>query len=218
MAAKTKKPQLTYGAPPRADLLPMSERGRRDRVALTRRWVGIAVGALVLVLLATAGAFVLRMNSNTQIADERRETDAILTELATYQDLSTAISSRAKLQQLRAQAMATDLDWSEVYDSLTAKLPDKATIIGLDLRTGGAPVDGDPTAVGLLASTTIESPNPLDHAKIIEGFSSIDGVLGVSMTLLSGPNEDGTYSYTTTVTLDQTVYTGTFTELAKETN
>lgn len=204
-----KRSRIDFGAVPRVDLLPASERDRRARRALTRRWVRIGIGAVVLAALIVAATVLLRMRADSALSAEQRRTDALLVELAQYQDIASAVASQRLLEADRARAMATDIDWGDVYAVLRSVLPAGASIEGLGLAPGAAPAGGQ-DLTGLVAVAQVESKNPSDLATVIDRLHALQPVTDVAMGLLEGPDDDDLYRYTVTVQFDQSVYSGRF--------
>jgi len=206
---RLKRSRIDFGAVPRVDLLPASERDRRARRALTRRWIKIGIGAIVLAAVIVAGTVLLSMRADSALSAEQRRTDALLTELAQYQDVASAVSAQRSLEADRATAMATDIDWGDVYGVLRGVLPAGASIEALSLAPGGVPT-GAEGVTGLASVVQIESKNPSDLATIIDRLHGLKAVTDVSMGRLEGPDEDGLYRYVATVQFDQSVYSGRF--------
>lgn len=92
---------LALAGIPRVNLMPRAEIQRRERVDLTRGWA-IGAGAAVLVaLLVIGGAFAWRTMADQRLAAEQARTDALITELAGYADVSAALSDAEALKAFR---------------------------------------------------------------------------------------------------------------------
>jgi hypothetical protein len=218
----TKTPTLAYGAPPRVNLLPHAERERRERADLARRWGGTAVAVVVLMVLASAGMAFYQHSARSSLDRERDRTTALAGELASYRDVSTATRIRSSYQAYRTQAMSTDVAWSPLFAKLRAQMPAGAAIGGFDAVTdpsatpsqarsadAGATAEAAPAGAAVSVTLTLTSRRPLDQKAMLLGFQRIPGVLRVDLESLTS-DDYPTYTATTVVYLDDSVYSGRY--------
>jgi hypothetical protein len=203
---------------PRVNLMPRVEIERRERADSLRKWGWGVVATLVALLLIIAGAFVLNWAAQQRLAAEQARTNELLTELAGLSDVSVALSAQDDLEAFRADAMASDLEWTRVYSTLVDGLPAGVTLTGFDLTVGPAPTPGDDVAaqVGLDGGLTFTSPRAVEIAQLIRTYRAIPGVIAAEGSDVSSAGDDAGYTYQLTITFDQSLYTGAFAQKAAE--
>lgn len=223
-------PAPAYGAAPRVNLLPPAERERRERMALIRRWVTIAVAVAVVVALVGLVAALRTRSAHRHLADERARTTALAEQLTAYRDVSAATRDRASYQAYRTRVMATDVSWGKVLGALQATLPGGATITGFDAvvatpSAGGAPSAGTsnpgsaagsaaasaaaPAGTAVTVTLDVSTKRPPDQQAIVAAFAKTPGVLGVDLSSLSSQSYPR-YTSTTVVFFDDSVLSGQY--------
>jgi hypothetical protein len=241
--ARTARHSLTRGtatagasAPPRVNLLPRAETERRERAAMIRRWGWGLVGALAAVLVLSGGSYALTLAAEQRLAAAQSRTTDLLAQLATLQDVRQALATETELTAFRAEAMATDLRWADMLDTVVRTLPAGVTLSGFDLAVGAppaaaaasvAPAAGSaPTSPaepaveaesasepGLSGALTLESPTPIDIAPAVRALRAIPGALSADAREVmaeAGEGDARTYTYQLTLVLDQSLYTGVY--------
>ena len=209
---------LHIGAPPRVNLLPPKEVTRRSNLVLGRRWARTVLLALGAVAALVIGLHAMTLFSVTRLATEQLRTQALMSEIAELAPVSQAMSARTSVQTQRDQAMAGDLAWRPVLDTLKSGMPESAVITGYELTAGPAIVAEDPTAeAGLTGTITLTSATPVDLVPATARLRAIESVMGIDVQSLARDDEAADYDYVLTVVLDQTIYTGAFAaDAAKE--
>lgn len=124
-----------YAGMPRLNLMPRVEVARRERESLTRRWVWVALGAIVLTLLIIAGAFTVKFFADQRLVAEQARTNDLLVQLSALSEVSQALATEQELTQFRADAMAADFAWAPVIGKVTGILPAEVTLTGFDLTS-----------------------------------------------------------------------------------
>lgn len=202
---------------PRVNLMPLAEMERRDRSATIRRWGWGIVLTLLALLLIVAGVFYLNWTAQQRLTAEQTRTNTLLTELASLSEVSLALRTQAELESFRADAMASDLEWTDVHSTLTGSLPPGVALSGFDLAVGGVPVEGaDPAEqVGLAGRLSFTSPTPIEIAAVIRDYRALPGIIdadGWQVATAGGDDAGAGYTYELTITFDQTLYTGAYAE------
>lgn len=202
-------PALTVGAAPRVNLLPRSERERRGRNALLRRWVWALVGALAVVVIASAGAFSLLLASQVRLGVENTRTQTLLSQIAALQPVSQKLALEEDLQAFRTDAMAADLAWTGLLATVQAVLPPGVTVSGFDLGPGGVPATDDPTTeIGAFGEVRLWSQTPTEIVTLVRSLRPIEAVLQVDGWETTA--EEAGYTYVLRIAFDQSVYTGAY--------
>jgi len=201
--------------PPTVDLMPRSETQRRERDALLRRWGWGLVAALAGILALSAGAYTMTLAADQRHAAAQTRTAELLAQLATLQDVRRALSTESELTAFRSDAMAADLRWQGVFDTLASALPEGVTLTGFDLTVGGMPVEEEDRAAtpGLEGSLTLASPTAIDITPAVRAMRALPGVLSADardVTSETGEGAARTYVYGLTVTFDQSVYSDAY--------
>lgn len=218
--ARTPKPATTglvLSGTPRVNLLPPQIVERRLQTALTRRWLVGLVGSIVAVGAVVGGAQVVRASAQASLVTEQDRTLQLTTELASYSEVTTALSNSAELAKYRAEAMGNDLEWRLVFSTLQKQMPDRVVLTGLELIPGANPTDGPQAtgAVGLTGTMTLESTDPIDQDKVVDKLRKLDSTLDANastLELITG--DDASYRMVVTFVSDQTVYSSRFTKEA----
>jgi len=207
--------EVVVGAEPRVNLMPQAEYARRDRERTLRRWGWGLVAALAVVAVVAAGSLALSWSMTQQLAGQQAQSTVLLKSLSGLSDVSNAQRTQQELKSFRSQAMASDIAWGKLDAAITAALPAGVTLTGFELAVGGVPATGTPPAaqVGLIGQLTLTSAKALQMAEVIRALRDVAGVSAADGTQLASGDAAGagtSYTYTMTITFDQSVYTGRF--------
>ncbi|MEW1962528.1 hypothetical protein AB0269_08730 [Microbacterium sp. NPDC077644] len=207
---------LSYNAAPRVNLLPASERARRERDRLAGRWLWAVFGALVIAALLVAGAWAWNQLAQQELAAEQQRTQQLVTEIAALSEVSSAIATEQDLSGYLAEAMGSDLAWGDVRTKIESALPADVSLIGFSF-VPGAPsttVLGEEDAagtVGLTGTITLDSPNTIDIASISRQLRTVGAVASSdSNAIAESSTTEGHFTYTIDVVFDQGIYSGRF--------
>lgn len=215
MARQTNTPAFAFGGAPRVNLMPRIEIERRERSVLFRRWGWGLAGALLVVVLIGAAAFVLQTMSAARLLAENARTTQLLTQVAALQPVNDKLALESELSDFRSVAMGTDLSWAAVLTTLAQALPADIAITEYALSPGGLPQGDDPTAeVGVQGDLVLTGATPADIVGLIRTIRGLPGVIDADGWAQS--ETDGAYRYDLRVTVDQSVYTGDYTEEVAE--
>lgn len=206
---KQKGSGLVLAGVPRVNLLPPSELQRRAAGALARRWVaGLAATALVVSGLVGA-AYWQRSIAAEQLAAEQARTMELNGDLAGLSHISKALTTRAKLTDLRTQAMGNDLEWRALFSEFARALPTGAKLTGFELLTGANPVaDVEPAAgIGVIGRIIVNTSDPADQNRMIDSLRGLDPVLAADAGSLTAA-VDNRFDFVVEIVVDQTHYSG----------
>lgn len=205
--------EAVIGGVPRVNLLPRAESEHRARGALLRRWGWGLTAALLVVALVAAGAFWLQATAAARLAQENARTNALLTQVAALQPVRDKLTLESELVDLRAQAMGTDLVWSQVSTTAEQALPDDVVLAGFSLAPGGLPIGDDRSLEeGVTGTLTLTSAEPADMVPYVRALRSSPGVISTQTDGWSLRGSADEYTYEIRVVLDQSVYTGAYAE------
>lgn len=204
-----------WGAAPRVNLMPRGETERRERSALAKRWLGALLAALVVVGVASAGAFWLQFSAGLRLAAENARTGTLLSQLAGLSDVRRALDLETELQAFRADAMANDLSWTGLLATVQSALPAGVAVSGFSLVPGDIPQGDDPSVeVGVAGTVTVTSATPAEIVPIIRALRLLPGVLEADGWQVM--EEQDAYFYELRMVVDQSVYTGAYAGEAEE--
>lgn len=209
LSKKSAPPAFVLGGLPRVNLMPRAEVARREQGRLLRRWAWGFVAALAVVALATAGAFYLSFAAQQRLDAANAATQSLLVELGGLTDVRAALELETSLEGFRVDAMATQVDWPELIDTLAKSLPDGAIASGFDVVTGAAPIGDDPAVeVGTTVTMTVTSAEVIDVVPLVRGVRATEGILDAEAWQVN--TDEAGYSYLLKLTTDQSFYTGDY--------
>jgi hypothetical protein len=187
---------LLLGGEPRVDLLPPEVRGERKAKSTRRALAFGALGVLLVVLLASGGATLLAVQSQSALSAEQARTITLLAQQSKFikvRQVQKEITLGKAAQQVGA---STEIDWQKYLDSVQATLPGNVTIkaITVDsaspLATYGqatAPLQGARVATLSFSATSPtlpEVPTWLTALATLPGFEdAIPGSVTLDTTL-----------------------------------
>ncbi|HWK76921.1 hypothetical protein [Microbacterium sp.] len=207
---------VSLAGAPRVNLLPASERARREHDRLGRIWIWAALGAVVVAALLVGGAWVWNTFAQQQLAAEQLRTQELVGEIAGLSEVSGAIATEKELTGYLAEAMGSDLAWSDVRSKIESALPADVALVGFSLVPGIPAVDKltEETVVGtagLTGTITLDSPNTIDIAAISRQLRTVGAVSqSDSNAIAESGSEEGRFTYTIDITFDQGIYSGRF--------
>ena len=206
---------LVLGGIPRVNLLPPEELERRSRRALRLRWLGVFVAALVLVALAWAVGLRWNLLAHGDVDSAARDSAQLQSQLADYSEVIDLQSEVRSLRTFREQAGSNDLDWWTLMAEVRSALPDGVALVGFSLAPGAAPVAGtDPASqVGLTGTFTFAADAASAQTETIRRLREVRGFIGADAGALSSGGPEGGFTFVTTFSAAQTLYTGRFAQL-----
>ena len=211
MVVAVKTATIPIGGAPFVNLIPPSETTRRQTIRLFKRWAAAVVAVVVLVAIATAGAFWLQLTASQRLVAETARTQSLLTQLSELSPVQAQLDLQSELTAFRSDAMATDLRYSALVSSIAGVLPAGSAVSGFTLAPAGMPQGEDPALeVGAAGSVTIASPGPQEVVPIVRAIRALPGVMEADGWEIGAA--DGGYTYEVRVAFDQSVYTGEFAE------
>lgn len=209
-------------AAPRVNLLPPSEVGRREREALTGRWIWAVFAALLLSGLLVAGAWLWNQFAQQQLAAEQNRTTTLIAQIGALSEVSGALATDNELRGYLAEAMGSDLVWQDIKAKVETQLPRDVRLVGFDLMPGPPAAsrlaEEDAAAgVGLRGTVTLDSPNTLEIATVATRLREVGAIVSSDANALSESTiEPGRFIYTIDVVFDQSIYTARFAANAEE--
>ena len=207
---------VSLAGAPRVNLLPASERARREHDRLGRVWIWAALAAVVVAALLVGGAWVWNTFAQQELAAEQLRTQELVGEIAGLSEVSGAIATEKELTGYLAEAMGSDLAWSDVRSKIESALPADVALVGFSLVPGMPAVDKltEETVVGtagLTGTITLDSPNTIDIAAISRQLRTVGAVSqSDSNAIAESGSEEGRFTYTIDITFDQGIYSGRF--------
>lgn len=193
------------------DLLPPSERARRDQNILLRRWGIALIAAIGVVAVLIGGAYVVQATAAQRLADEQSRTGSLYVELAKYADVTHALSDRASLQKFRSDAAATDLNWRTLANRLASGLAPGTTITAYKLLPGLAPAAGTAASqIGMTGTLTVKSADVSALPRTVQQLRTVPGILSVDVGDVTFSATDRTYSMVVPLVADQSFYTNRY--------
>lgn len=210
----SRTPSLGLGSLPRVDLLPPSEVRRRAAAARARMWLFVGVGALAVSALAVGGAFTFNMTAGIRLASEQSVTQNLLVGIAEMSDVSQAMALRTELAATADEAMAGDLRWSAVLDTVESRLPDGVVVTDYALTAGAVPDAAieSSDAVGAMGTVTVASLTAVPLVQLTRTVRDVPSVEWAEVDELFRDADDPLFEYRIRIAVDQSVYVVTATD------
>lgn len=182
---------------PRVNLLPPEIIAARA-LARTQRWLG---AALVLVVIAIAGAFVLfqqRADDAAQtLAAEQARTAVLQKEQAQYARVPVVLAQVEAATAARETAMATDVAWYDYLDRLALTYPagiwfgDLTAAVAAPSLIATPSVDAIATPGIGSVTFTGSGVTPPDVANLMDVLDGTDGFADTALTSVTRTDSDG---------------------------
>jgi type IV pilus assembly protein PilN len=203
---------LVVGGTPRVNLLPPEELERRSLKGLRMRWLGVSISAFVLVALAWGVGLRGGMLAHGDVDAAAADSAQLQSQLADYSEVVDLRTESQKLKRFRGQAGSNDLDWWALLAEVRSVLPEGVSLVGFRLAPGPAPVPGTdpPTQVGLAGTLTFTAASASAQTRTITRLREVRGFISVDAGALSSGGTGADFTFVTTVSADQTLYTGRF--------
>lgn len=203
-----RQPVLALAGVPRVNLMPRMEIEQRERASLTRVWAVIVGVAVLVAFVVIAGVAFLWVTAEAQLAAERARTNALITEIASYSDVSNAVGDVLTLEAFRAGALSNDFAWTPLVATITGALPEGVVLSSFSFAPGTPAAGEDPTAeVGATGALALTGLTAGDQATTVAALAAVDGVKHVDAGSFTAGAE-GEYSFNIRITFDQTIYEG----------
>lgn len=183
-----KRPPVSLGAIPRADLLPDAQRAEiRHERTLPKLLLALVASALVAALIWAAGMIPV-LFAQQELAQVESESEQLTAEIAAFsetQELLRAVGSRSSDRQVLTEQ---EVLFMELRDQVQAQVPEGSSLVrfaaalpgaadagGEAPRTAGLQCD----ATGATVALTLASPADglANAAQLIESSRSIEGFL-----------------------------------------
>lgn len=196
---------------PQVNLLPPEFRAARALGAL-RRWLAVA---LVVVLLAMSGAYVLALHTKSAaegaLADANRTTADLQSKMTKYAEVPAVLADTTRAKQALSGGTGTEIMWKPYLDAITAVLPPNVSIDSFSLG-GVSPLDAksaastDPLAVASAGSISFNgrSKTVPDTAAWLDALAGVPGFSQPWASSATVTEENGKVFYTVAVTVNLT--------------
>ncbi len=197
---------------PQVNLLPAEVTHRRQVAAAQRRMVWIIIAAILVVVMAFAGAFLVRANANLNREEALATADQLLQQRREYSPVIEVKDSIATTMLARAFVLFTEVNWASYTYALAAVLPDDVVIGNLSIEAAGAAeglVEGadqlTTNAIGVITFEAVSPTLPV-ASQWIDAIESLPGLADANIQS-SELNAEGDQEYydvsaTIQVTLD----------------
>lgn len=126
--AEKRGSKLTYGAPPRVNLLPSAQRAalRHERM-MPKLLLAIVLSAVVAGLIWAVGTLPVAA-ADARLADAEAESNELITQIAAHADTQQTLSVVNKLVNAREELTNGEILYIEVLDEIDDALPAGVTI------------------------------------------------------------------------------------------
>lgn len=195
---------------PQINLLPPEITTGRQVAVVKRRMVWIILAALLVALLAFAGAFFVRVNAEQRHQDALTEADNLTALKRQYSPVVQVIKQITLIQKSREFVLANEVDWASYVYAIAAVLPEGVTIDSISVAAIGPGAELVPgvdelttDAIGVI-SFTATSPTLPDASAWIDTLESIPGLADANLQSAELQDESGNVTYQISATVQVT--------------
>lgn len=216
LPAEVHQEGLAVGAEPRVDLLPPEVRAER-RNARTRRGFGWGVLAVLLVvLLATAGAFSVNVLSQAELLAARSRTTSLLAQQQRYAPVREVQKEVALAQAAQQAGASTEIDWKAFLDQVGAAQPAGLALSSVAVdsvsptalyQQSADPLQGPRIGTVAVVGTSAALP---DVPAWVSALQKIPGVVDVVPGTVTLDDVKNVYKATVTIHVSDRLYTKRF--------
>lgn len=194
---------------PRVNLMP-PEILAQESFSRTRFALG---GAVLAVVAALAGGYVMSSveagRAADELAAEQATSQRLATQEAAYAEVPNVLSAIEATQAGQAQAMSTDIAWYQQLDAINAEFPEGMTFKSLSVQLVAADSVANPLSDGsAIGAITIESEGPsyVNTATWLDALSAHPGFTDpfYSQASLQVDDQTGASTVATTTTVQFT--------------
>lgn len=212
MSARSAKPAkaipgLVLGGEPRVDLLP-PEVLQATKARSTRRLLGVAVVAVIVLVAGGYGAATLRaVAAQSNLVVAQATTVQLLDEQAKYSEAALAANLVAASEQTRAIATTNEIVWAQVFDVLTSHM----SVAGYWSWSASAPSPWEPALVAdgplreprvATVTVTVVTLTREDATVIFSKLNTIKGFADATIDQVIFGDESAMYQTTFTINLN----------------
>ena len=189
------------------------------RVRVLRRWIGVGLVGIVLVVLG--GWFLTTMSAgraNSALADEQARTTGLQASQRSYAAVVGVTGATTQVRQQLAGLLAEDVDTSGVLGALRAALPGTVSLqqvqLTVDANTGAA-AGGADTSLDTSGRPHIGTVTLTGKAGTVDGVAAYVAALGrvpglTDVVPTSSASSDTGYTFTVTAAVTDRVLTHRF--------
>lgn len=155
---------------------------RAEKVARRRLILGV-LGVLVITLAGSAGATVMSLGAQVQLAFEQSRTPGIVAEQAKYVEVRTVQGQVDQVKAAQQVGVSTEIDWKKYLEGVQAILPPSVAIQSVAITSASplaiyaqptAPLQGPRVATVTFEATSLvlpEVPAWLTSLATLPGFA-----------------------------------------------
>ncbi|WP_421733817.1 PilN domain-containing protein [Cellulomonas sp.] len=213
LGAKDKRVLTNIGLP-QVNLLPPEVRAARGLVNV-KRWLGLALVAIVIVA-ALAFGFVklLAGQATAELESAQEDTARLQQEQAKYAEVPSVLNDLKRTQDARTQGTSTEILWRQRLDAIAAVLPAGVSIDTFTVTQStpwmSASTSADPlisSGVGTVLFTVRTATLP-DSSSWLDALNTVPGFADATFTSAAVTATDGLtyYNVTTSVQVLDSAY------------
>jgi hypothetical protein len=181
LSARSADQKLVFGAPARADLLPLEIKTEVKLRAQRRGLVGLLAAAVVLAIAGVVVATVYAGGVERELEASNARTQELLLEQSKYVIASQMLAQIELDKSVLVSGTSTEIAWPEFFAEVSSTLPAEATITGFTI-TGttpllplAAPTDALESDRLAEISLQISTSNVESVADMLDGFATVTG-------------------------------------------
>jgi Tfp pilus assembly protein PilN len=203
---------VVVGGFPRVSLLPPSVVEEARERSVTRRFAFAVVGVLVVAGLGVLATTWLATQARAELAAAQQETATLTAEQARYRESEELAGLLATLEDARAYATSTEIDWTAYIAKVSATMPAGTRLDEVSVSASApwetplapsGPLRGDVAGtlkLRVTSSTEAELTTWVRSLETLPGYA--DSSLDDRTADTGSESESGTVEYTASVTLN----------------
>ncbi len=211
---------LVIGGPARANLLPPEVGAAAQGKIMRRNAVALVVLAVLLVVVAYAGAVVFAAGAQGQLDAANARTQELIAEQGKYVEVKQITNLLATATAARQVGMSTEIDWKAYLNDIQASLPAGTLVTNVVVATATpilafdqplVPLQGD--RIGELKFTAMSQSLP-DVESWLDSLSKLHGYVDAAPGSITLNNDTGLYEVTITMHINRDAFLDRFDDVA----
>lgn len=176
---RNKTVKINVGEFPYVDIMPSSRHEAIERGIAKGQWMRRVTGSLIVVLIASGGAFGYKLYNQGLYDAEVLSKNSVEQQIAQRSDVDQALTIKTMVEENIKKSVANEIDWDELLKRVQGNLPENSQLSTISVMTGGT-IEGKPS-VGV--QIQIISQFPIAYSQVVTALSGVPGIITDSLEI-----------------------------------